>query len=100
VTTNQTRAHYEAMAKEAAAEKVDVSAILDTVDACLHSLNMDADVKAMHIRRFTGARSAVADLMKLVRAIDEECGNAKPDFGRVVRLAAEAAALARTGASA
>jgi hypothetical protein len=42
----------------------------------------------------------VADLMKLVRAIDEECGNAKPDFGRVVRLAAEAAALARTGASA
>lgn len=43
------------------------------------------------------ARAAVAELMRLALAIDAECGNAKPDFGRVVALASEAAALARAG---
>lgn len=40
---------------------------------------------------------AVAELIRLVDEIDGECSNNKPDFGRVVKLAAEAAALARVG---
>lgn len=46
------------------------------------------------------ARAAVAKLQQLVLAIDDECSNAKPDFGRVVKLAAEASALARVGGAA
>lgn len=45
------------------------------------------------------ARQAVAELQRLVLAIDDECGNAKPDFGRVVKLAAEAGVLARSGSA-
>jgi hypothetical protein len=42
-------------------------------------------------------REVAAELIRLVKAIDEECSNAKPNFGRVVKLASEAAALARVG---
>jgi hypothetical protein len=40
---------------------VNVSAVMDTVDALLHSLKMYPDTKAMHISRFTQARDAVAE---------------------------------------
>ena len=35
-------------------------AVLDTADALLHSLKMDPDTKAIHIERFSRARTAVA----------------------------------------
>lgn len=47
--------------------------------------------------QLTEARAAVAELIRLTLAIDAECGNAKPDFGKVCALASEAAALARCG---
>ena len=46
------------------AKPIDALAVLDTVDACLHQLKMDPDVKAMHIARFTEARAAIAELIK------------------------------------
>lgn len=46
------------------------------------------------------ARAAVAELIELVGEIDDECGNSKPNFGRVVELASKAAALARVGGAA
>ena len=45
---------------------VDVLAVMDTVDACLHSLRMDSEVKAQHIARFTEARAAVAELIEVL----------------------------------
>jgi predicted DNA-binding protein (UPF0278 family) len=52
----------------AQAQRVDVLAGMDTVDACLHSLRMDAEVKAMHINRFTEVRTAVAELIQRDKA--------------------------------
>lgn len=43
---------------------VDVLAVMDTIDVCLHQLQMDPNTKAMHIARFTAARHAVADLIR------------------------------------
>ncbi len=55
-----------------------VLATMETVDACLHSLNMDADTKAMHITRFSEARAFFSEMMaenedmkKLLRAQEQ-----------------------------
>ena len=44
-------------------------AVLDTADALLHSLKMDPDTKAIHIERFSRARTAVAAMAEREAAL-------------------------------
>lgn len=49
---------------DATAVPVNVLAVLETTDACLHNMQADADAKALHIARLSEARAAVAELIE------------------------------------